>query len=117
MAFRKESFFIGFSFEVILILKFRNMYTYLISYDLMKSGQDYSGLIKKIKELGTWWHCLDSTFIIKSNSNAVTIRDTLKYYIDNNDKILVVRLQGEGAWSNFDYNCAKWLEITYNKNK
>jgi hypothetical protein len=57
------------------------MKSYLIGYDLNKTGQDYTTLINKIKTLGTWWHCLDSTWIIKSNSTAVQIRDTLKSLI------------------------------------
>jgi len=57
------------------------MKTYLIGYDLNKQGQDYTTLIDKIKVLGNWWHCLDSTFIIKTNSSGSQIRDyLLKFY-------------------------------------
>jgi len=86
------------------------MKTYLIGYDLNKSGQDYVTLIEEIKKLGTWWHCLDSTFIIKSSSTAAFIRDHLKQYIDSNDELLVVCLTGEGAWTGFSDKCSKWLK-------
>ncbi|MDY0780965.1 hypothetical protein [Tenacibaculum sp. IB213877] len=86
------------------------MRTYLIGYDLNKSGQDYSTLIEKIKEIGNWWHCLDSTFIIKTNNSSSQVRDYLLNFIDQNDKLLVVRLYGEGAWTGFDTNCSKWLK-------
>jgi len=82
---------------------------YLIGYDLNKSGQDYSTLINKIKELGTWWHCLDSTFIIKTAYSAVEIRNYLQNYIDSNDELLVVGLTAEAAWAGFDKNCSDWL--------
>jgi hypothetical protein len=36
------------------------MKTFLIGYDLNKTGQDYKDLIKAIKLLGAWWHHLDS---------------------------------------------------------
>lgn len=85
------------------------MKTYLIGYDLNKRGQDYTTLIEKIKLLGDWWHCLDSTFIVKSNSTVKIIRDYLSKFIDQNDELLVVRLNGEGAWIGFDSNCSKWL--------
>ncbi|MBF4508419.1 SinR family protein [Flavobacterium sp. JLP] len=84
--------------------------TYLIGYDLNKSGQDYKTLIEEIKKLGLWWHCLDSTWIIKSESNATDIRNYLKKFIDTNDKLLVVRLSGESAWVGFSDDCSKWLK-------
>lgn len=56
------------------------MNSYLISYDLNKAGQDYNSPIEAIKKLGNWWHCLDSTWIIKANSSAVTIRNLLRSY-------------------------------------
>lgn len=86
------------------------MKTYLIGYDLNKSGQDYTGLIENIKSLGNWWHCLDSTFLIKSNLTAVQIRDFLKQYIDNNDELFVGHLSGEAAWAGFNVDCSHWLK-------
>ncbi len=87
------------------------METYLIGYDLNKTGQDYKTLIEKIKEIstGTWWHHLDSTWIIKSNSTYVEIRDFLRPYLDNNDELLVVSLEGNGAWHGFNESGSQWL--------
>lgn len=84
--------------------------SYLIGYDLNKSGQDYTTLIEAIKKLGTWWHCLDSTFIVKSSSSAALIRDHLNQFIDSNDELLVVCLTGEGAWTGFSKECSDWLK-------
>jgi len=86
------------------------MNTYLIGYDLNKAGQEYTTLIAQIKALGNWWHCIDSTWIIKSNSNVVQIRDHLTQYIDENDELLVVRLSGEAAWTGFNTECSDWLK-------
>jgi hypothetical protein len=86
------------------------MKSYLIGYDLRKPGQDYKDLIEAIKKLGTWWHCLDSTWIIKSNLSAEQIRDKLTPHIDANDKLLVVKLFREAAWIGFDKNCSDWLQ-------
>lgn len=85
------------------------MKSYMIGYDLNKSGQDYTKLTEEIKKLGNWWHCLDSTWIVKSDSTAVEIRDHLKKFIDSNDELLVARLSGEGAWTGFNTNCSDWL--------
>lgn len=86
------------------------MKTFLIGYDLNQAGQDYNTLIEKIKDLGTWWHCLDSTWIIKSNSTAVDIRDHLRQFIDGNDEILVVKLTGDAAWYGFSAEGSNWLK-------
>jgi hypothetical protein len=86
------------------------MNTYLIGYDLDKPGQVYKDLIDKIKSFGTWWHCLDSTWLIKSSLSAKAIRDTLNTIIDNNDKLLVARLSGEAAWTGFIADCSDWLK-------
>lgn len=85
------------------------MKSYVISYDLNKPGQDYAKLYEAIKSYGTWWRNLESTWIIKSNSIASQIRDYLKQFIDKNDKLLVVTLTGEGAWSGINANGSTWL--------
>jgi hypothetical protein len=86
------------------------MKTYFIGYDLKNPGQNYTDLIEAIKKLGSYWHCLDSTWLIKSNSTAIEIRDYLIKHIDKNDKILVAQISGDGAWKGFDKTCADWLK-------
>lgn len=89
------------------------MKSILIGYDLNKSGQDYKELIDAIKAIANgWWHCLDSTWIIKTDQTCVQVRDTLKPHIDSNDELLVVALTGEGAWAGFNDECSKWLKNT-----
>jgi hypothetical protein len=87
------------------------MKSYLIGYDLNKPGQDYTDLINAIKKLASGsWHCLDSTWIIKSDSAAVAIRDTLKPHLDSSDELLVMNVTGvERAWVGFDKECSDWL--------
>ena len=88
------------------------MATYLIGYDLNRSGGDssYGDLIKAIKEFATWWHHLDSTWIIKSTKTAVEIRDALTPFIDSNDELLVATLTGEAAWHGFNNEASSWLK-------
>jgi len=85
--------------------------TYLIGYDLNKAGQNYPGLIEKIKELGAWWHCLDSTWLVKSSYTVVQIRDFLKGLIDGNDELLVINITG-AHWASFGFaaDCGQWLK-------
>jgi len=86
------------------------MKTYLIGYDLIKEGQDYDSLIEEIKKIGTWWHGLGSTWIVKTNLEASQIRDRLSPKIDINDKLIVIRLKREAAWIGFNKQCSDWLK-------
>lgn len=86
------------------------MKTYLIGYDLNHPGQNYTALDDAIKGLGTWWHCLDSTWIVKSNQSAEAIRNRLTPHVDSNDQLLVASLTGESAWSGFRDRCNSWLK-------
>ena len=88
------------------------MNIFLVGYDLIKPGKDYANLIEAIKSLSqTWWHCLDSTWIIKTNLTYVQVRDSLLQHIDGNDRLLVATLSAPAAWTtSFSDNCQKWLK-------
>jgi hypothetical protein len=85
------------------------MAIYLISYDLNKPGQDYADLIAAIKRLGTWWHYLDSTWVVEHDGPAMTIRDALFPNLDRNDELLVVRLGKDWAWYGRT-DAGQWLQ-------
>ena len=88
------------------------MKTFLISYDLNRprGANAYPNLIEAIKSFGTWWHHLDSTWIIKSDKAASEIRDALQKHIDNGDELLVAVLSGVAAWVGFDEKASSWLK-------
>jgi hypothetical protein len=84
---------------------------FLIGYDLIKPGKNYNELFEAIKSLSTtWWHCLDSTWIIKSSRSEAQIRDSLLNHIDANDRLLVVSLSGGWASYGFNGECTSWLK-------
>ncbi|SIS96377.1 hypothetical protein SAMN05421788_102358 [Filimonas lacunae] len=85
------------------------MNTILIGYDLNKKGQNYETLISEIKKLGTWWHCLDSTWLIKSNATPVSILEKLKQFIDSNDELFITQIYNNSAWIGFNKECSDWL--------
>ena len=87
------------------------MATYMIGYDLNRRGQDYASLISAIESYGTWWHCLDSTWLIKANGPALAIANHLAQFIDSNDELLVLELPAgtPAAWVGFDEQCVDWL--------
>jgi len=87
------------------------MKTYIISYDLLKPGQDYSDLIQAIKDIsGYWAKPLESFWIIKSDLSAVEIRDYLKGYMDQNDKVFVSTVGSTWAGWNLGQKVYDWLK-------
>ncbi len=88
------------------------MATYLISYDLVQSKQNYCALYREIKAIShIWWHNLDSTWIIKHSGPAEEILRSLKPYLHPRDKLLVVKLSDEAAGIGFRSRATDWVKI------
>jgi len=86
------------------------MTSYVLGYDLDRPDQNYPELFSAIKALGvTWWHNLDSTWIIKSTLSADAIGKKLSRHIGSSDKLFVGALSGEGAWVGFVAKPDSWL--------
>lgn len=69
------------------------MNTVMIGYDLNhRSPKAYAALTQAIKELGSWWHELDSTWFVSTALTPVEVRDILKYYLRPGDMLLVLAL-------------------------
>jgi hypothetical protein len=84
--------------------------TVLIGYDLNQPVQNYTELIEEIKKISsTWWHCLDSTWLVRTDLSPDQIRNRLKRTLDPNDELLVVLASPPAAWSGFDQQCSDWL--------
>ena len=88
------------------------MAIYMVGYDLHE-GQDYEELISAIKKLGSWWHCLDSTWLVKCESTATDIRNYLRAHIRDDDRLLVMTYGSGAAWygfSQYKQECQSWLK-------
>jgi hypothetical protein len=85
------------------------MATHIVGYDLNTPGKKYSDLIDALKKYGTYWHHLDSTWIIVTNQTHVQVRDYLLQFIDSNDELLVVPLAGGWASYGFNDRGSEWL--------
>lgn len=87
------------------------MSTKLIAYDLNSPGQDHDRLTDAIKEMGAWWHHLDSTWLVKTELPVVEVRDRLKPYMDSNDELLVADVTGDvRAWRGSSDRASDWLK-------
>ena len=67
------------------------MSKYCISYDLNENHKDYDGLISAIKDYN-YIKALYSTWFVKSNNTAQDIYNHLKPYIDNDDRLFVIKV-------------------------
>jgi hypothetical protein len=86
------------------------MPTYMVSYDLKTQGKDYSALIKALQEgYRSYWHCLDSIWLIVADQNHTQVRNYLVQHIDDNDQLIVADLGGNAAWHGFSEECSNWI--------
>lgn len=86
------------------------MNTLMVSYDLHKPVKDYPRLLEKLRSYGTFWHHLDSLWIVKSGDSATQMRDALKAYVDSDDELLVVNISND-AWASLGFTdkATTWL--------
>jgi hypothetical protein len=68
------------------------MKVYLVSYDLKKPGKDYEGLYKELKSASSWWHYLESSWLLKTNLTADQWFDKIKTHLDENDFVLIIEV-------------------------
>jgi hypothetical protein len=86
------------------------MNTLLVGYDLNRPAQNYVGLIDALKAHDTWWHHLDSTWLVRTQKTASQLRDELIQLIDANDELLVANVSGDmWASAGFEQRANEWL--------
>ncbi|MCE8042448.1 hypothetical protein HOP60_09810 [Halomonas daqingensis] len=84
------------------------MANYIVAYDLHTPGQDYKSLREAFEAYGYYYKPLRSTWLIKTTQSSEQIRNNLMRVLDSNDKLIVLKLSGEAAWTNgFDND---WLQ-------
>jgi hypothetical protein len=85
--------------------------TILVAYDVHPAkGEAYEELIKAIQSLGTWWHHLETIWIVQSTDTPGEIRDRLKSHLGNDDQLLVIDISGDTAgWVGINDAGSKWL--------
>lgn len=84
--------------------------TLLVGYDLKEPGRDYAELAALLKGFGTWWHHLDSTWLVKTDRSPVELRDSVKALLGAVDEVLVIDVTNQSAaWSGFSERGSHWL--------
>jgi hypothetical protein len=80
----------------------------LITYDLKKPGQNYTALHEEIKKAGTWWHHLESTWLIETSQTPQQWFARLAPHIDQNDHILIIEVK-KNYWGWLPPKAWEWL--------
>jgi hypothetical protein len=84
-----------------------------ISYDLIGTGEtsaDYGRLISQIELLGAAKKVEYSLWVSDTSMSPEDVRDTLTPYMDENDRLVVMRRVGGSAWRNLSPDVTKWLK-------
>lgn len=63
---------------------------YVISYDLSKPNRNYEDLHEELKKSSSWWHYLESTWLIYTNESASELYNRLSKHIDKDDRLLII---------------------------
>jgi hypothetical protein len=63
-----------------------------VSYDLRKPGRSYESLHGELKNSLSWFHVLDSTWLIQTGETADQLSGRLRPRIDANDSILITEV-------------------------
>jgi len=79
-----------------------------ISYDLHKSGQEYSDLYKAIKECGQCIHPLDSFWLVKTLLTNDQVFNKICPFIDTNDRLIVGEINH--CSYRFNANDVQWIK-------
>lgn len=83
---------------------------YAITYDLNKSGQDYSSLFAKIRSMGDSLKPLQNLWLLSSSYSVETVRDELHSTMDNNDSLFVARLSSGSYGACMAPEAHDWIE-------
>ena len=87
-----------------------------ISYDLMSPGQNYDGVVSKIKELGNWAKIEYSFWYVNSSYTAAQARDHVIQALDAGDKLYIVDASnGMSAWHGLSSEVSEFIRDKWAK--
>ncbi|PSR28087.1 MAG: hypothetical protein C7B47_06345 [Sulfobacillus thermosulfidooxidans] len=87
------------------------MAQYCVTYDIRGNDpEDYRHLIDHLKSYPSWWHHLESTWLIKSEDTAKEVLRKCLRYVPHHMEILVIEVGTTWAGAGFeDEGCYNWL--------
>lgn len=82
---------------------------YSINYDLKGPKADYALLIEAIKGVGTWWHYLDSMWLVVSQDGAQQVYERIAPYLKPSDNLIVMDVTRSAYWGILPKDAWPWI--------
>lgn len=82
---------------------------YSINYDLKGPVADYGSLIAAIKELGKWWHYLDSMWLVKSSMSSKEIYEKLGPNLKSGDSLVIFDITRSSYYGILPRDAWPWI--------
>jgi hypothetical protein len=92
------------------------MKTMLITYEICYSetSDEYKRLIEHLMSYPNWANPLKSIWLVKTKQTITAVREALKSYIVDDDKILVIDVtKSEWATSRVSREVSSWMRMTF----
>lgn len=83
---------------------------YLITYNLKTTNWNYTPFFNALKNIGPWWHYLDSTWIIKTSFSSQQIHSILGPHLPQADHILIVEIIPETRFGWLSQDAWNWID-------
>ena len=68
------------------------MQVVLITYDLSSPGQNYQGLLERIKSHDSWARLSESSYAVYTSKTAIDVYSGLSDVLDSNDQLYCITL-------------------------
>ena len=85
------------------------MSLFLVSYDLKAPSRDYESLYTTLKTATSWWHYLESTWILYTSESLSSWNDKLHAVMDDNDNLFIVDITGQSRNGWLSKKAWEWL--------
>lgn len=67
---------------------------YVVSYNLRRAKGRYEELFKALESSRSWWHYLDSTWLVVTHESANQLTKRLSSSLNKEDSLLVMQVVG-----------------------
>jgi hypothetical protein len=74
----------------------------LVTYKISADKRNYSGLYEAIKAspATSWWHYIDSTWLVRTNESPAAMTTRLRAYLDDaEDSLLILKIDNLNEYS------------------
>ncbi len=76
------------------------MKCYIVIYDLKQPQNDYLLLWEELKSYNAWGKLTDNSWAVVTDQTAVRLRNQLRDFISDEDRLFIIKSGGSAAWYN-----------------